>query len=165
MEECEALCNRIIIMVNGIICCIGSSQQLKNKYGKGFTVLIKVATGNIPRRLSRTNSQSPTTETAPNAWTMRQNSIVVNQTNLILSQNINEVKSFMSVSFANCELKAVHNNLLHFQINDEKVSWSKMFGLIERSKDRLKIEDYSIGQTTLEQIFLSFARKQRESAD
>ena len=64
MEECEALCDRLAIMVNGqfqvIIVtmmmmmqmlivhfqCFGSSSHLKNKFGKGFTILTKIpATG------------------------------------------------------------------------------------------------------------------------
>ena len=32
MEECEALCTRIAIMVNGQFKCLGSIQHLKNKY-------------------------------------------------------------------------------------------------------------------------------------
>ena len=32
MEECEALCSRIAIMVNGTFKCIGSIQHLKNRY-------------------------------------------------------------------------------------------------------------------------------------
>jgi len=31
MEECEALCSRIAIMVNGAFKCIGSIQHLKNR--------------------------------------------------------------------------------------------------------------------------------------
>lgn len=31
MEECQALCTRLTIMVNGQFKCIGSSQHLKNK--------------------------------------------------------------------------------------------------------------------------------------
>jgi ABC-type multidrug transport system ATPase subunit len=31
MEECEALCNRLTIMVNGRLTCIGSPQHLKHK--------------------------------------------------------------------------------------------------------------------------------------
>ena len=31
MEECEALCNRLAIMVNGAFRCLGSIQHLKNK--------------------------------------------------------------------------------------------------------------------------------------
>lgn len=41
MEECEALCHRLVIMFRGTFRCLGSSQQIKSKYGQGFTVLIK----------------------------------------------------------------------------------------------------------------------------
>jgi ATP-binding cassette subfamily A (ABC1) protein 3 len=42
MEECEALCPRIGIMANGRLRCLGSSQHLKNKFGQGFQVELKV---------------------------------------------------------------------------------------------------------------------------
>jgi ABC-type multidrug transport system ATPase subunit len=37
MEECEALCTRLAIMVNGQFKCLGSIQHLKNKYRKCMT--------------------------------------------------------------------------------------------------------------------------------
>ncbi|KAH9493237.1 ATP-binding cassette sub- A member 3 [Bulinus truncatus] len=43
MEECEALCTRIAIMVHGNVLCLGSSQHLKSKYGKGYTVILHAA--------------------------------------------------------------------------------------------------------------------------
>ncbi|KAH9515606.1 ATP-binding cassette sub- A member 17 [Bulinus truncatus] len=45
MEECEALCTRIAIMVHGYVLCLGSSQHLKSKYGKGYTVILHAAKG------------------------------------------------------------------------------------------------------------------------
>lgn len=42
MEECEALCTRLVIMVNGEFKCIGSPQHLKHKFSKGYTLTIKV---------------------------------------------------------------------------------------------------------------------------
>lgn len=42
MEECEALCTRIAIMVAGEFKCLGSSQHLKNKFSKGFILTIKM---------------------------------------------------------------------------------------------------------------------------
>lgn len=42
MEECEALCTRLAIMVNGEFKCIGSTQHLKNKFSKGLILKIKV---------------------------------------------------------------------------------------------------------------------------
>jgi ATP-binding cassette subfamily A (ABC1) protein 3 len=38
MEECEALCTRLAIMVDGRFQCIGTSQHLKNKFSEGYQV-------------------------------------------------------------------------------------------------------------------------------
>lgn len=43
MEECEALCTRLAIMVNGQPRCLGGPQHLKNKFGQGYSVEIKLA--------------------------------------------------------------------------------------------------------------------------
>lgn len=46
MEECEALCTRLAIMVNGEFKCLGSSQHLKNKFSQGFVLTVKVGRQN-----------------------------------------------------------------------------------------------------------------------
>ena len=43
MEETETLCSNIGIMVNGELKCLGSLQQLKSRYGEGYTLLAKIA--------------------------------------------------------------------------------------------------------------------------
>ncbi|XP_035743056.1 phospholipid-transporting ATPase ABCA1-like [Vespa mandarinia] len=42
MEECEALCNRLVIMVQGQLVCIGASQELKQRFGVGYDIHIKL---------------------------------------------------------------------------------------------------------------------------
>lgn len=42
MDECEALCTRLAIMVDGEFKCLGSVQHLKNKFAKGFILTIKM---------------------------------------------------------------------------------------------------------------------------
>ncbi|XP_076762980.1 ATP-binding cassette sub-family A member 17 [Xylocopa sonorina] len=42
MEECEALCNRLVIMVKGQLVCIGASQELKQRFGAGYDIHIKL---------------------------------------------------------------------------------------------------------------------------
>ena len=42
MEECEALCDRLAIMVNGQFQCFGTVPHLKNKFALGFTILTKL---------------------------------------------------------------------------------------------------------------------------
>ncbi|KAK9310741.1 hypothetical protein QLX08_000052 [Tetragonisca angustula] len=42
MEECEALCNRLVIMVKGQLVCVGASQELKQRFGAGYDIHIKL---------------------------------------------------------------------------------------------------------------------------
>jgi ABC-type multidrug transport system ATPase subunit len=42
MEECEILCSRMAIMVNGQFECLGSAQHLKAKYGEGYMLEIRL---------------------------------------------------------------------------------------------------------------------------
>lgn len=59
MEECEALCTRLAIMVNGQFKCLGSTQHLKTKFGHGYILIVKVR-----RSLVDDNSQLGCTRTA-----------------------------------------------------------------------------------------------------
>ena len=47
MDETEALCTKIGIMVNGELKCIGSLQHLKSRYGEGYTLLAKISKDSI----------------------------------------------------------------------------------------------------------------------
>lgn len=64
------LCNRLGIMKNGELKCIGYIQKLKEKYGKGFSLMIKVKPkamrneGN-PMEISRTEIDSIDSNVGP----------------------------------------------------------------------------------------------------
>jgi len=45
MEECEALCSRLGIMVNGQFQCLGSPQHLKSRFGGGVSLTVKIKLG------------------------------------------------------------------------------------------------------------------------
>ena len=40
MEDAEALCSRIGIMVSGRLRCLGSNQHLKAKFGTGYRLTV-----------------------------------------------------------------------------------------------------------------------------
>ncbi|XP_017079298.2 phospholipid-transporting ATPase ABCA1-like isoform X2 [Drosophila eugracilis] len=130
MEECEAMCTRLAIMVNGEFQCLGSTQHLKNKFSKGLILKIK----------------------------MRQN--LVNADRRI--QNIDVVRAFVSNNYPQSVLRENTSGLLTFYIPLDGVKWSNIFGMMERNRNQLNVEDYSVSQTTLEEIFLEFAKNQRE---
>ncbi|XP_061399279.1 phospholipid-transporting ATPase ABCA3-like [Musca vetustissima] len=159
MEECEALCTRLAIMVNGEYKCIGSTQHLKNKFSKGLILKIKVKRNFVAEKtkkflifkilLKSRNRVSLTIE---------------NNAAQIRGQAIDTVKSFIETEFPQAILQENFQGILTFYIPLSSIKWSQIFGLIEKNRDRLKIEDYSISQTTLEEIFLEFAKYQREDS-
>ena len=118
MEECEALCTRLAIMVNGNFKCVGSPQRLKNKFAQGFALTIKMKKGD-------------------------------------LKNDLTDIDSFIRLNFPGAELKERYQELLSYHLVNNFMSWSQMFGILERSKKDLNIEDYSLGQCSLEQVHLN----------
>lgn len=49
MEEAEALSTKMAIQVDGMFKCFGTAQHIKTKFGKGFTVTIKLDVDKIGR--------------------------------------------------------------------------------------------------------------------
>merc|ERR1711871_1110969 len=45
LDECEALCNQVVVMVGGRLKCLGSIQHLKSRFGQGYTVELKTGKG------------------------------------------------------------------------------------------------------------------------
>lgn len=52
-----------------------------------------------------------------------------------------------------------------FYVPSHDIKWSQIFGKLQDAKVSLGIEDYSIAQSSLEQIFLSFTKYQRGEND
>ncbi|NXP15699.1 ABCA1 protein, partial [Thinocorus orbignyianus] len=121
MEECEALCTRMAIMVNGRFRCLGSVQHLKNRFGDGYTVMVRVG--------------GPGPE---------------------------PVESLMLQRFPGIILKERHGGLLQFQLPSHAASLASVFSVLAAHRGPCHIEDYSVSQTTLDQVFVHFAREQSD---
>lgn len=122
MEECEALCTRLVIMVNGQFKCLGSSQHLKSKFGNGYKLSIRLNNENECENLF----------------------------------------NFMRKNFPTCVMQETHRNLFEYILSFKDARLSDIFGKIEKNRDSLNIKDYSVSQTTLDQVFINFAKQQNE---
>ena len=204
MEECEALCSRVAIMVSGRLQCLGSIQHLKSRFGKGFMLELKlrfpekavikeyVEQNSIPakvqilanpevlesgaaaslkelcaslgaperyKRLTPTgSSQNARSHIEGNAikdtifaeWWLNENAFEV-------------VNSFFDENFPGNQLLERHDSKLRYSIpKTDNTRLSDLFSTIEDNKEQLDISEYSVSQTTLEQIFNTFASKQEE---
>lgn len=70
------------------------------------------------------------------------------------------VKTYVKKQVPSAALKDFHEMVLNYHVSDITVSWSFLFTIMERAKQRYNLEDYALSDTTLEQIFISFARQQ-----
>ncbi|XP_068603937.1 retinal-specific phospholipid-transporting ATPase ABCA4-like [Brachionichthys hirsutus] len=128
MEECEALCTRLAIMVNGSFKCLGTIQHLKYKFGDGYVVTMKI------------RADKP--GCAP---------------------DLNPAEAFMESTFPGCVQREKHYNTLQYKISSS--SLARIFQMVLANKDKLNIEDYSVSQTTLDQVFVNFAKQQSREDD
>ena len=53
---------------------------------------------------------------------------------------------------------------VHFHVTNPSTQWAQLFSTMEKAKEEFPaVSDYSVSETTLEQIFISFARHQINS--
>lgn len=117
MDEAEALCKRIGIMVKGQLRALGTKQHLKNKFGSGYELVVKVKVENI------------------------------------VKQSV-EISNFVSGLFPTASLISDNGGLFTFRIPKEEARMGLAFSELETNKKVLSIEDYSLAQPTLEQVFI-----------
>ncbi|XP_078141495.1 ATP-binding cassette sub-family A member 2 [Centroberyx gerrardi] len=125
MEECEALCTRLGIMVNGRFKCLGSIQHLKNRFGDGYMITVRTKT----------------------------------------SSSVKEVVRFFNRNFPEAVLKERHHTKVQYQLKSERISLAQVFSKMEQVVEVLGIEDYSVSQTTLDNVFVNFAKKQSDNLE
>lgn len=60
-------------------------------------------------------------------------------------------------------IKEEHNKMIHFRVSTN-VTLYKMFSVLEKAREELKnlIEDYTVTQVTLDDVFVNFAKVQEE---
>ena len=196
MDEAETLCKRMAIMVNGEFVCLGKAHEIKNKYGYGYELNLRV----------KPMTEEQENELYYNKFNLDKNSILTkNNINDILNsinkenyidefkkgrlgekllkdiEKSNGVKmahlinfifyvenaiKFVNYGLDNFEKVIIEenmdNNFLFKMKKKEKEDKSigYLFGLYENHKEECFITEYSIQQTSLEQIFNKFAETQ-----
>ncbi|XP_032250751.1 phospholipid-transporting ATPase ABCA7 [Phoca vitulina] len=125
MEECEALCTRLAIMVNGRFRCLGSPQHLKSRFGAGHTLTLRVPAARSELALA-----------------------------------------FVGAAFPGAELREAHGSRLRFQLPPGgRCALSRVFGELAAHGAEHGVEDFSVSQTTLEEVFLYFSKDQGKEMD
>ncbi|XP_044010225.1 phospholipid-transporting ATPase ABCA3-like [Aphidius gifuensis] len=121
MEECEALCNRLVIMVNGKLVCVGAVQELKQRFGAGYNIHVKM---------------SPASSV----------------------EDVQHIKETIE-STIRCQKMDENSGFLGYHVTDPGATWTVMYRMMNTLKNSYScIEDFAVLSSTLEQLFIQFAR-------
>ena len=66
--------------------------------------------------------------------------------------DLRPVMSFIETELPGSNLKEKHRNMLQYQLPSALTSLARIFSLLSGHKEALSIEDYSVSQTTLDQV-------------
>jgi len=196
MDEAETLCKRMGIMVNGEFVCLGKSNEIKNKYGYGYELNIRIKPlsekladelffnkynidkklrvnrdniENILERVNKLNYMGEIQEGRLGEKLMRymekSNGISVDYLLSWVFYVKNAIKFvyFGKDNFEKIIIQENMDNSFLFKMKKKKEdnkSIGYLFGLFETYKEECYITEYSLQQTTLEQIFNKFADNQ-----
>ena len=202
MEECEALCPRIGIMANGRLRCLGSAQHLKNKFGQGYQVEMKVKVPDSQdddcMEYARTLAQSKSGGSSVGD----QGNPLAEEMFFTLNEAIHALRTltgddllaamlvpynpygyavwkdatseagaaldelaafaaselrmisldgFVKESYPNHVLRERQENKARYEISSDGIRISSIFASIESKKEELRLADYGVSQTSLEQ--------------
>ncbi|CAE8633225.1 unnamed protein product [Polarella glacialis] len=139
MEECEVLCTRLTIMVHGQFRCLGSPTQLKAKYGGGYCLSVKALPG----------QESASKGIADNTACIRE---------FVLAKVPMAILTEVSVGLLRYSLGRGANQ------GDQDLPLGEIFRAFEDAAAEGgalegRLSDYSISQTSLEEVFLHFSRE------
>ncbi len=129
MEEAENLCGRIGVMVGGGLSCLGSSTHLKNTFGQGLELEVKIP-------------QPDSTAVAEELAASLDNALID--------------------AFSGCckLLERPSATTCRYRVAGRGVALAATFRKLEAMKMEGLVAEYSVGQTTLEQVFNQFASSQ-----
>ena len=200
MDEAETLCRRMDIMVNGEFVCLGTSNYIKETYGYGYDIDVRIKPleqeklNEIVKSLGLKRNYKVT-----NMEEVRDILKKIKKENFCnylekegigrkiyhevnVNGDINLQALINWTRYVTCAMKMIKVVLPHFKEvilsefiennflfkikkSENSKSIGFLFTLLEKEKEPCEITEYSIQQTSLEQIFNKFAENQGKTEE
>ncbi|CAJ0943234.1 unnamed protein product, partial [Mesorhabditis belari] len=174
MNECEALCNKVGILVGGKLKALGTTQQLKTKYGNSYELTLVYPTGEETQTdcgqsmrvsgMSGMRSGSTQRLVPP-----RMAELLASEENIELQmKRVDErmVQERTTYHFPGAKIyrEGIHTNVYRFTVpRDDRDQWSTLWRKSERIAKETNAVNFSIAQNTLLQTFLRGGQKRKIS--
>jgi len=193
MEEAEYLCTKMAIMVAGSFCCIGTPQELKEAFGKGFEIQISmpltieseereflkgyhfdvnqeieykdvirifqaVDCANLEEQLKCKGNAAHIMTEIEHKMTVKARLVA---SFIITHLHAMEIGNKLADEFDEVRVPEWIGNFYKFRVDKTKPHHTIgfLFGVVQDIANKYKISQYSASQTSLNQIFQTFAKQ------
>lgn len=189
MEEAEALCSRIGIMVGGRLRCFGSNQRLKARFGQGYQLEVRLHAPEAKDFLQK--HQLPS---LLDAVEVKRACAALGQPGRaslihegceegflvfealaregcisasifaqwwLFEDRANRLSCFLEQHFPGTAQLERHEHNFRFRL-PQRCPLGEVFRVLEESRNELHLDEYGVCQASLEQIFNDFAALQEE---
>ncbi|ETO08909.1 ATP-binding cassette superfamily [Reticulomyxa filosa] len=162
MEECEALCQRIGIMINGHLGCLGTSTHLKTRFGHGYQLDVRF---NYDQTSSMYNSHEELLPHSTDGLQVQTDLLCFIDFDEKIGTNMDRVLRELKKALGEAMLLEDHGSVARLQVGTGNESIADVFEHMESLKTSLNVSNYAVSQTSLEQIFVRFAKDQRDEKE
>jgi ABC-type multidrug transport system ATPase subunit len=136
MEEAEALCTRIGIMVKGQLRALGELQHLKHKFGSGYEIILQLKPESSDEGGAGGDDNNGSSSSSH------------------YEARVQRVTDFLVSHYPKATLLSDNGGLLTFRLPGENINVGLAFDVLETNRDELGVSDYTVAQPTLEQVFV-----------
>lgn len=76
---------------------------------------------------------------------------------------LNEIKTRIAQNFPSAKLKGNFMKLLTFHVAEDNLKWSRIFAVMTQMKNEVEISDFTVSQTSMNEVFLFFSKQPMKS--
>lgn len=175
VEDISALCRRVGVMVDGAMLCIGSPQRLRTKHGKHLA-LVAHRRADGSRETSAAELDAFVRSLVPDARRCSSAGRATDTTTDTAARTARASPYSTTLVETEEETAAVEASARNASDAEASLAWELPASAASRLPDILDalegacgskgtLEGYSLGQATLEDVFLEFAARGREQSD
>ena len=153
LEEVDVLAHRVGIMDAGLLKCLGTLEHLKHKFGSGFELTLQVEEGGGGGGSPLLSVLSKDKNTSFDGVTAAVSSLATAR--------------FMAKTYPDAVLVEARQQRMLYCLPFASTDLASLFEGMQKAADdhRVGIVDYTIQQTSLEQVFMRISERGRRAAD
>ena len=153
MEEADALCSRIGIVCEGRLQVIGNQVHLKNKIGSGIKLTLVITMESAIDSLTEFEKNFEIIENkALEKINVQILKLICSQA-IFFSKSKTHLPSLLSKLNGQSKM-AIWNSTMTFVLPTEGLDIASIFERIDERKNEMMIVDWSLSQTTMEDVFI-----------